>query len=353
MRLPSFALVVLAIPAIAGADAYQYQVFNLGHLGGTFPSSEARGLNNNQVVVGFTTIPNDGRGFRWSDGVMTAIAEPTRRMTEANDINDAGSIVGSAFGDDLPFGPTLKVGNTWTHLGDLGGGGAGRALRVNNSDQVVGFSRLLNGNNHAFYWDGSIHDLGTFGGTESEAYGINQAGHVVGFARTSNTSRHGFVWDGQTMIDINGTLNASSANAINDHGLIVGSGIVTSPLSQAVVWNNRVPTALGVLTSGVACQLQAVNESGVAVGVSGVTAVNGRALFWSQATGLVDLNSMVVNPSGLTLAQATAINENGSISGIARDASGRLVGFLAVVVPAPSASASLLLASLLACRRRR
>src|SRR4051812_26533463 len=46
-----------------------------------------------------------------------------------------------------------------------------------------------------------VQDLGTLGGTYSTAYGINDSGQVVGYSRTNDGYEHAFLYDG-TMHDI-------------------------------------------------------------------------------------------------------------------------------------------------------
>ena len=60
--------------------------------------------------------------------------------------------------------------------------------------------------NHAFLWEnGTMIDLGTFGGTHSNARGINNYGQIVGDSNTACGARHAFLWENGTMSDL-GTL---------------------------------------------------------------------------------------------------------------------------------------------------
>jgi probable HAF family extracellular repeat protein len=52
---------------------------------------------------------------------------------------------------------------------------------INNNGEVVGQS-LVAGNFHAFYWNGTLHDIGTFGQGSSYATGINDGGVIIGTA---------------------------------------------------------------------------------------------------------------------------------------------------------------------------
>ena len=107
-----------------------------------------------------------------------------------------------------------------TDLGTLGGSeswGCG----INNSGQVVGASHVLgNESQHAFLYDGVMHDLL---GISSQASGINDAGVVVG------SSGNAYLYNG-VMHDL-GTLggNSSCAYAINNAGQVVGMADTSSP----------------------------------------------------------------------------------------------------------------------------
>ena len=79
---------------------------------------------------------------------------------------------------------------TVTDLGTLGGTSS-QAVAVNNSGQVVGYSKIAGNETHAFSWTkkGGMVDLGTLGGTSSRAAAVNSGGQVVGYSITAAPRR--------------------------------------------------------------------------------------------------------------------------------------------------------------------
>ncbi len=67
---------------------------------------------------------------------------------------------------------------------------------INSLGQVVGWSDLENGDDHAFLWqNGAMTDLGALGGTFSQAFGISPAGKIVGMSfRPFNAGYHPTLW---------------------------------------------------------------------------------------------------------------------------------------------------------------
>jgi len=143
---PSTTAFVLPGTSLTGTHAFLWTeakgMKDLGHLGGGY--SIAQAINNNGEVVGYSTLPGGTRrAFRWSSfGGMKDLNTllPSGSgwvLTEANDINDRGQVVGNglhngksrAFRFTLPtatvlqadfdsdtFGPpkpAQKVGTVW------------------------------------------------------------------------------------------------------------------------------------------------------------------------------------------------------------------------------------------------
>jgi probable HAF family extracellular repeat protein len=94
-------------------------------------NSEARGLNNNGLVIGHCfTLENDPHAFLWNGDELLNLNDlcPSsfdRVLAFANDVNDAGTVVGSAFdGENLQAfmmrqrpDPTLSRGGVSPRLG--------------------------------------------------------------------------------------------------------------------------------------------------------------------------------------------------------------------------------------------
>ena len=71
------------------------------------------------------------------------------------------------------------------------------ASGINNSGQVVGSSKDINGVTTAYIWDSinGMVSLGDLGGGSSTASAINNRGQVVGTSINSNGDAEAFVWD--------------------------------------------------------------------------------------------------------------------------------------------------------------
>jgi probable HAF family extracellular repeat protein len=173
-------------------------------------TSIAFAINDNNQVAGRAQTPEGTyRAFLWQD---------------ANGI------------PDLNRGELLNLGTL--------GGSQSYGYGLNNDGHVVGQSQNGAGQFHAFLWkpDAGMRDLGTLQPVEgspgqylgtSEARAINKSGQVVGYSTVAGGAEHAFLYEPEDdrMYDLNDMIPAGSgwviqrATAINDEGHVVGWGL--------------------------------------------------------------------------------------------------------------------------------
>jgi probable HAF family extracellular repeat protein len=216
---------------------------------------------------------------------------------------------------------------------------------------------------HAVVWsNGSVRDIGTLGtGFYSEAWGINNLGQVVGWSFTNGggglSGVHGFLYtEKEGLVDLTPQNDMSYALDINDAGQVTGYKTAVGGY-HAFRWQDGAFVDLGVLpgfafsfgwaisdtgqvagnstsasgnserfvrsTDGGGLEnLGGVGEHNVAMGINTSGDVVGtrgqsqkRAVRYTDAAGLQDLNTLIDPSSGWVLLGANDINDAGQIVG--------------------------------------
>jgi len=279
---------------------------------------------------------DERRAFLYANDSMVELASlPGTRFASVSAISDRGDISGTNdVYRDVPGAncsggcfpglcdvqtPVLIRGGAAIDLSAPLPWYAGVANDVNDAGQVVGWSRrkdLPNPNTwHAYLWeDGVRTDLGTLDRDWSIATGINEAGLVVGYSQLVEGGNvwYGFRWSGgvMTALPALGTNTINGANDVDATGNAVGwsgSSPVSYPASGGVV-------DLGGL-GGTESSAFAMNNRGSVVGYSYTTGNQSRHAFLSREGHFWDLNQLIPAASGWELIAATDVNDVGEIVG--------------------------------------
>jgi probable HAF family extracellular repeat protein len=262
-------------------------------------------------------------------------------------------------------------------LGTFPGGNSSAGYGINDAGWVTGCSNLApQGRNHAFIWYGfgPLIDLGTLGGPSSCGDGPNALGEAAVISNTSNPAfmNEDFCGNGTHLQCLAavwkyGRLTAlptvpggynSETYWLNNPGQVVGFSengtrdptCATPPQSTAgtpyqvlrfegVIWgpNNEIQQKLRPLDSDTVSWAWGINDSGQAVGSSGLcsnTSIVGpvgptapHAVLWDSDGTPHDLGHLEGVPAGVYNV-ATSINSRGEVVGFAQASDGTQHGFL-------------------------
>jgi probable HAF family extracellular repeat protein len=232
-------------------------------------------------------------------------------------INDSGQVAGYSSREAIRFEPDIGL----VPLGSLRRDNPGsQGIGINSLGHVVGHSASLNGaGGEAFLWtpEGGMIGLGAlapgYDRFASKAHDVNDHGQVVGFSRLPNGDTEAFLWTAETgMIglgDLPGSYHFSYATSINNAGVVVGSGSSRRAF-EVFIWEAETGMRrLGPLPiAGEYPETGTVNEAGQIAG--GTTLL--EAYLWDPQTGFTMLG-FLPGPSPMT--SAWALNDHGTVVG--------------------------------------
>jgi probable HAF family extracellular repeat protein len=305
------------------------QQYDLGSLDGTpFSDNYAYAINNNGIVVGNADyhLGYGGRAFRVQlGGTMQNLGVCSgMEGSTANDINDAGVIVGTC---------TSRTANSKAFVWTSAGGmqllpfpagvyvRASAANGINNQGAIVGTitPETVTGTvlpTRAVMWtpNGSggytLTDLGWLpGGTFSAAMGISDRGRVVGYSNTGNGQPvRAFAWDPREGMQSLGTAaghTTSEAYRINSDGVVAGTSGTSSVHNAArwrVSWTPLAPSGLTATpVSGSRIDLAWADSSNEETGFQLERRVRNPDGSWGNygAVGTLPANTTIAADSGL------------------------------------------------------
>ena len=220
--------------------------------------------------VGFICL-----GFRWKNGVMTALPTLGGNNGFATGANNLGQVVGWAENtchdptcvppQVLQFRPVVW-GPGQDQINEfplISGDTSGAATAINDRGQAVGISGICDQAigrytaKHAVLWEnGGVTDIGDLGAEWwNTPTAINQRGDIAGFAGDPGFPEgdvlHAFMWTKEAGIQPLSALPGhvySEADSINEHRQVVGTSCDADFADcRAVVWENGVVTDLNTL----------------------------------------------------------------------------------------------------------
>ena len=311
----------------------------------------AAAVNNVGQVAGGTdaTAASPAHAVRWTTAgraapVAVDLGAPAGGTSQGKSINAAGQVAGSTSQEinqqtrSHPFVWTEALGRTDLVTLRVPSFSSGTGEFVNALGQVAGSAFTKRSESvHAYLWTppGSVRDLGTLNGRNSFARALNDEGQVAGIAEIEFARlfarNHAFVWTGARGMQDLGTLGGrnSDAIALNSSGqvasvsdtILIDPFTPANPLAHAFFWSPSGPTAGRMLDLGTFGGLTsfafAINDAWQVVGKAATDPSSpnlSHAFIWTAAEGLVDLNTRIPNaPVGLTLTEAIAVSQNGSV----------------------------------------
>jgi len=287
---------------------------------GAGSSSSAFAINNRGWVTGFASAANGSRpylAFRWNAGTGMASLGSFGAVSYGLAINEAGTVTGYSEG---PEGPILARAFRWSDAGglqDLVGISSvvSQGNDINEAGQIVGsgtFDTSLN--DLAFLWSPKrgLVNIGAAPAYLSFAEHINDKGLVIGQIYDEPVEPQGFVWSREHgVVRIGASSDVSYAADLNNLGQVVGrlndQAIVWTRAGGTVNLNTRIPGAPPELSL---FQAEAISDNGaiVANGNTGLVLLVPSAAYHQPPV-----------PSPIRITGATRVNALLSFSASFRD----------------------------------
>ena len=164
----------------------------------------ALGINDSGIVAGYWDLLDaDGNmlaahGYIWKDGAFTQLDFPGAAATALFGINARGDLVGVWLPDvNSPIEHGLacpKAADCFSFDAPVAGTILTQADEINDHGQIVGVYIGSDDVSHAFLVVGATFTSFDFpGATQTSAYGINSVGQIVGKYSAPDGSTHGFL----------------------------------------------------------------------------------------------------------------------------------------------------------------
>jgi len=269
---------------------------DLGALG--LLDSHGNDINEAGQVAGGACPENglDCRAFLWDGNTMRDLGPvPGGRDSFGNALNNKGQVVGTGYMSDGTLHAFFWNGTTMLDLGTLGGANSD-AQDLNSAGQITGSADTGEEFNFtAYLWDnGLMQDLGApLGFIGSSGSAINAKGWVTGSAYDNQFYPHAFLWNGSEMLDIHTVAGGYSyAEEINLSGQVMGE-FVGNDGARPFLWDGTAMRDLNDLIDPQDPLRRYVTLlDGVALNNRGQIAANGNDV----RLGCCDQHAYVVTP---------------------------------------------------------
>ncbi len=229
--------------------------------------STAYGINDSGDIVGVMHGTAGKAGFIFHGGISTATMDTSISIALPYAISDNGLVAGS-----LNNSPAMRQGTSWTALITA----EGQVTAVNDSSHAAGWYSASSGR-HAFFYDDTLRDLGTLGGSYSEAAAMNSSDIIAGWSNKDAVTRRPFKWsrtEGMQELPVPAGTRDAFAFGINKDGVAVGQYADTNWVRHACKWEGGLPQDLDPFDSWAT----SINDAGQTVGFS-----NGGPVLWDGA----------------------------------------------------------------------
>ncbi|HXI52321.1 MAG TPA: hypothetical protein VNH84_12470 [Candidatus Saccharimonadales bacterium] len=327
--MTTLTLTLTGLLAVGSSQAHDVPLFHFQDLGLVPGAAYSVGqrINNRGEVAGYVAYADDSTApFLFSCNQMVSLGLPAGPYTRgfATDINRHGEVAGINRGDsdfDAAFlytgGQLLGLSNVLQYPIVF------RGVGINNRGALVGSAQYDDhGTAFAFiYKNGVTKRLPSLStGGNSLAVDINDVGMIIGGAQSGgpHSDYHAVIYANRRIIDL-GTLRggASSFGAgINEVGHAIGYSDTTA-WPHAFLYRKGRMIDLGILPTGSYSDATGINNRDQVVGYADAEGLGVRAVLFMKGK-VYDLNDLLASPTDLVLEQATAINDQGMITGSAR-----------------------------------